>query len=101
MKRMLLALLTTLVACGPAGSPPGEESTMERRPINDVLASNAERLMAYEGIQGIAVGETPAGEPCLLIFATVPAAQLSEVVGDSLEGWPVRIESGDEIRPMH
>jgi hypothetical protein len=73
---------------------------MERRPIDEVLESNAERLMDYEGIQGIAIAETPEGEPCLLILATVPAAELADIVGDSLEGWPVRIDSGDEIRPL-
>ena len=35
------------------------------------------------------------------MLATVPAEELAGVVPDSLEGWPVRIDSGDEIRPLN
>ena len=73
----------------------------EDRSIDAVLERHAERLVAHEGVQGIYVGQNDAGDPCLVILATVPAEELSGVVPDSLEGWPVRIESGDEIRPMH
>ena len=69
--------------------------------IDETLARHAKRLIAIEGIQGIYVGATDAGDPCLVILATVPEEELADAVGDSLEGWPVKIESGDEIRPMN
>ena len=86
---------------GSAGNSPSPEAThVPNQSIDATLERHAERLMAHEGIQGIALSETEAGEPCLLILATVPAEELSGVVPDSLDGWPVRIQSGDEIRPM-
>lgn len=109
MSRMVLLVLL-LAACGRGDSgsadhpaPPSEEvpAVSESPSIDDVLARHSESLMAHDGIQGIYVGQTSAGDPCLVVMATVPADSLSGVVPDSLEGWPVRIESGDEIRPMH
>lgn len=100
-----------LAACGsggetgstqdPAGAPVPEDQTMPDTSIDAVLERHAEALLAHEGIQGIYVGQNEAGEPCLVVMATVAAEELEGVVPDSLEGWPVRIESGDEIRPMH
>ena len=55
----------------------------------------------YHGIQGVGIGQTADGQPCVLILATVPAEELAGAVPDSLEGWPVRIDSGDEIRPLN
>jgi len=101
MNRILLTLITFLVACGSGESPQPEEPAMDRRPISEVLASNAERLMAHEGIQGIYEGATEEGEPCLVIMALVPAEELEDVVSETLEGWPVRIETGDEIKPLN
>lgn len=101
--RRILFLSFILAACGagPAEDPAPEESSVsEQLSINATLERHAERLIAIEGIQGIAVGATDEGDPCLLILATVPAEELSGVLGDSLEGWPLRIESGDEIRPL-
>ena len=101
---VLLALL--IAGCGgaPSGDPPPESTeahVVKSDSIDETLARHAERLMAHEGIQGIYVGQSDEGRPCLVIMATVPAEALADVVPDSLEGWPVRIESGDEIRPMN
>lgn len=101
MKRIVvLVLLLSASACSSANDPVPEASPVQRDSIDATLERHAERLMAIDGIQGIAVGETEAGDPCLLILATVPADDLAGVVGDSLDGWPIRIESGDEIRPL-
>jgi len=106
VRTTLLALLGFLVACAPESprepAPESAEvSTVKSEDINATLDRHAEELMAHEGIQGIYVGLTDEGQPCLVILATVPAEDLAGVVPDSLEGWPVRIESGDEIRPMN
>ena len=74
---------------------------MKSESIDATLERHAQRLMALDGIQGIYVGINDAGDPCLVIMATVPAEELADAVPDSLEGWPVRIESGDEIRPLN
>lgn len=107
IRAMLFVLL--LAACGSGSesggsagdAPQPEVAHVPNQSIDITLERHAERLMAHDGIQGIAVGETEAGDPCLLILATVPAEELSGVVPDSLDGWPVRIQSGDEIHPMH
>jgi len=104
--RAMLVLAILLVACGGGTSDepipePAEAQTVKSDSINETLNRHAAELMAHEGIQGIYVGETEAGDPCLVIMATVPVEDLADVVPDSLEGWPVRIESGDEIRPMN
>jgi hypothetical protein len=101
----LLPMLALLVACG--SQPPSEDptpaqevQTVKSTDINETLARHSDELMAHDGIQGIYVGQNDAGDPCLVILATVAADELAGTVPDSLEGWPVRIESGDEIRPM-
>jgi hypothetical protein len=99
-------MVLLIAGCGgaPSGDPapePTEVEVVKSDSIDETLARHAEGLMAHEGIQGIYVGQTDEGKPCLVIMATVPADQLADVVPDSLEGWPVRIESGDEIRPLN
>ena len=106
MRELLLVLIGLLAACGSApSSEPAPESTeaevVKSENIDETLARHAQRLIAIDGVQGIYVGETEEGEPCLVIMATVAAEELKEAVGDTLEGWPVRIESGDEVRPMN
>jgi hypothetical protein len=102
---ILLAMLLAACASGPASEPapePAPEAApVQSESIDATLERHAERLLAIEGIQGIYVGATEDGDPCLVIMATVPAEDLADAVGDSLEGWPVKIESGDEIRPMN
>ena len=98
---ILIALMLAACASGPASEPAPEATPVQSESIDATLERHAERLLAIEGIQGIYVGATDEGDPCLVIMATVPAEQLADAVGDSLEGWPVKIESGDEIRPMN
>ena len=105
MRNTALMLMFLMAGCGsaPTGEPvpePVEAEVVKSESIDETLARHAERLMAHDGIQGIYVGQTDGGEPCLVIIATVPAEELADAVPDSLEGWPVRIESGDEIRPL-
>jgi hypothetical protein len=110
MRNLLVPMAALLLACGsqpssddaPGGNAPAaqEDQTVKSKDINETLARHSEELMAHEGIQGIYVGQNDAGDPCLVILATIPASELAGTVPDSLEGWPVRIESGDEIRPM-
>ena len=103
--KFLMLLVVLLTACGgstgddPAPRP--AEDAVRSESIDETLARHTERLMAIEGIQGVGEGRTDDGRPCVLILATVPAEQLAGAVPDTLEGWPVRIDSGDEIRPMH
>jgi len=99
----VILILVFLAACssGPASEPAPEAAPVQSESIDATLERHAERLLAIEGIQGVYVGATEDGDPCLVIMATVPAEELADAVGDSLEGWPVKIESGDEIRPMN
>ena len=98
---ILIAVLLAACASGPASEPTPEAFPVQSESIDATLERHAERLLAIDGIQGIYVGATDEGDPCLVIMATVPADELADAVGDSLEGWPVKIESGDEIRPMN
>lgn len=102
MRTLILFMILLIAGCAgsPSDQPAAEETAVKSESIDDTLTRHAERLIAIDGIQGIYVGQTDEGEPCLVIMATVPAAQLATSVPDSLEGWPVRIESGDEIRPL-
>ena len=105
MRASTMLVILLLAGCGGdfSGNPSpnqAEAEVVKSESIDETLERHAERLMAHDGIQGIYVGQTDAGEPCLVIMATVPAEALAELVPDSLEGWPVRIESGDEIRPL-
>ena len=78
MQWKLLLVILLLVGCGgdSSGDPSpnqAEAEVVKSESIDETLERHAERLMAHDGIQWIYVGQTDAGEPCLVIMATVPA----------------------------
>lgn len=99
--RYVVLVALCLAACGGQSVPEPEEAPLNRAPIEEVLERHTPRLLAIDGIQGTYIGQNDAGAPCLVILATVPAEELRGSVEEEIEGWPVRIESGDEIRPMN
>ena len=67
--------------------------------INKVMEAHAAELMAMPGVNGVAVGETEEGTPCILVLASNTEGVYPDIPV-MLEGHPVRIFESGEIRPM-
>jgi len=106
MTRRLCAAVVLLVAafaiggCRGGNAPPGGSETMPRRPMADVLAAHAPRLMALPGVVGTYEGATRAGAPCIRVMVVKATPALRDSIPSELEGWPVEIEESGEIRPL-
>ncbi|MDO8145303.1 MULTISPECIES: hypothetical protein [Isoptericola] len=60
--------------------------------VRDALAT-AEEWIGAE-IQGVAVGETAQGEPCVVVYAPDPESPAVRELPSSLNDIPVRVEAG-------
>lgn len=95
------AALTAMAACDAERPADTTRETMEpTRSIANVLDEHAPRLMALEGVAGVYEGALDDGKPCIVVMmkggTPVPRTDIPTV----LEGYPVRLEFGGEIRPM-
>jgi hypothetical protein len=69
--------------------------------LGQVIATHSERLMAIDGVTGLAVGLLPDGRtPCVKILVEKLTEQLETRLPATLEGHPVVIETSGEIRPL-
>ncbi|MPZ60308.1 MAG: hypothetical protein GEU93_03215 [Propionibacteriales bacterium] len=48
-----------------------------------------------DGVQGVAIGATESGEPCVVVYVLEPEAPAVQRLPDECEGLPVRVERGD------
>lgn len=74
---------------------------MQRKPIEQVLSSNQEMLLAITGVQGFYQGETEEGDECIVIMVDSLTEQNKTVFPDSLGGYPVKVEVTGEIKPLN
>ena len=73
---------------------------MSKQDIKSVMDARAPELMSIEGVTAVAIGETPAGIPCIKIYVTEKSDELTARLPDKLEGHPVIIEESGEFEPM-
>jgi hypothetical protein len=87
--------------CGESrtGSPGGDEMKPNRS-IVEVLNDHSQELMSVEGVVGIYAGLTGEGTPCLVVMAKEETPILKRTIPAKIEGYPVRMEYGGEIRPL-
>lgn len=71
-----------------------------RRSLSDVLKDNAGRLMKIEGVVGVYEGLLDNGEQCITVMVKSDRPGLKDEIPSAIEGYPVRLEIGGEIRPM-
>jgi hypothetical protein len=100
---------TLLTAAALLGTPscqdrrpaePVNETMPPTRPISEVLNEHAPRLMALEGVAGVYEGALPDGKPCVVVMLKSEHPVERKDIPATLEGYPVRLEFGGEIRPM-
>ena len=99
------ALLLFAISCSsPRQSPvrqAGDQESVARRDINDVLRDHDKELMAIPGVVGVAVGLLDDKQTlCLKILAEKKTKEIEKRIPKSIESYPVVIEETGIIRPM-
>jgi hypothetical protein len=79
---------------------PVKETMHPTRAIAEVLNEHAPALMALEGVAGVYEGALPDGKPCIVVMMKSEQPVVRKDIPVLLEGYPVRLEFGGEIRPM-
>jgi hypothetical protein len=75
-------------------------SEMNVRPIDKVLESHTAELMGIPGVVGVYQGALEDGTPCITVMVVASTPELEARLPKKLEGHPVVIEAGGEIRPL-
>ena len=98
MKTILLLLLSfVFIQCN---AQVKDTTNMQRKPIEEVLKSNQEMLLAIPGVQGFYQGEQENGDECIVIMVDSLSEKNKGEFPDSLEGYPVRVEETGKIKPL-
>lgn len=99
MKKFLLLIFIsfTITNCD---AQVKDSSDMKRKPIDQVFKENQEKLLAIQGVQGFYQGMLENGEDCIVIMIDKLTDEIQSKLPDSLEGYPVVIEAGGEIKPL-
>src|SRR5688572_24690642 len=84
---------------GGSGVREGEVSAPSR-PIEDVLAEHAPKLMALQGVTAVGQGALRDGTPCIQVFLLSRDPGLERRIPRRIEGYPVVIQVTGPIRAM-
>lgn len=95
---VMLALATVLAGCGTKEQKEGTD--MPQQDIMAVVDEHAPRLIAIDGVEGIAVGQLAGGEPCVRIYVRELTDGLLAQLPTTLGGHPVDIEESGEFKPL-
>jgi hypothetical protein len=93
------ALLLAIAACSPAGNSK-EGNIVPTEPASEVIARHAPELMAIPGVVGVYEGAAEDGSPVIGVLVLESHPEAAKKLPKTLEGYPVRVEKTDEIRPM-
>lgn len=77
-----------------------DSSNMQRKSIEQVLEDNRDPLLSTPGVQGFYQGQLESGEDCIVIMVLNVTPEIKSKFGDTLEGYPIVLEEGGEIRPL-
>lgn len=86
---LALVLVGGLVACS-RSTEPTQDDTSPMRPIEEVLETHKDSLMAVNGVEGVGQGSCD-GAPCIRIYAAKETPEVKDLP-DSLEGYAVDVE---------
>jgi len=94
----------TLLATGAIllllGCQTGAGSPAPKRDINKVLAANTDKLMFMPSVVGVYVGLMPDQKTqCIKVMLNRNNPETIKQIPASLEGHPVRVEVGGDIKP--
>ncbi|MGE0481026.1 MAG: hypothetical protein AB7Q17_11195 [Phycisphaerae bacterium] len=65
--------------------------------LADVRARHDARLMALEGVVGVADGETDDGRACIKVYVASGAPSIRSAIPRQLDGYPVVVEATGEF----
>ena len=99
MKIILIFLILTLTSIQCNGQEK-DSTRMQKKPIDQVIKDRQEMLMAIPGVQGFYQGQTENGGDCIVIMIDSLTEVNRDKLPDSLDGYPVRIEAGGEVKPL-
>jgi len=97
---LLHVSLPALSGCGNGGGADYTGKDQPLKPLDEVLDGHASRLMKIDGVVGVYAGALPDGAPCLVIMLRDDGPEKRGELPGELEGYPVRLEVGGEIRPL-
>jgi hypothetical protein len=71
---------------------------MNRLAIEDVIGSVEQEWLNWPGVEGVAVGVTETGEPCIVVYTSKHFAVTR--IPEWVEGFPVRVERSGQFNPL-
>jgi hypothetical protein len=99
MKKFLLLIFISFAITN-CDAQVKDSSDMKRKPIDKVFKENQEKLLAIPGVQGYYQSLLEDGNDCIVIMIDKLTDENRSKLPDSLEGYPVVIEAGGEIKPL-
>lgn len=66
--------------------------------IEQALAAHTDTWMEIDGVEGTGIGLCD-DSPCIKIFVSRPPAELKDVLPDSVDGHPIRLEPTGRFEP--
>jgi len=95
-----LSIIALFCICCVVGVRGGQgENLMARKPIEEVLKDQTEKLMSIPGVVGMAQGLCN-NKPCIKVYVIKKTSELGQKIPDSLGGYPVSVEEAGEIRAL-
>jgi hypothetical protein len=99
MKTILFLIITfNFIQCH---SQIKDSTEMQKKPIEQVLKDNQEKLLSIPGVQGFYQGKSAKGEDRIVIMVDSLSEKNKDKFPDSLEGYPVMIEETGLIKPLN
>ena len=89
-----------LSGCEQDGGTTKTGTEMNLRPIEKVLEAHTAELMAIPGVVGVYQGALEDGTSCITVMVVESTPELEARIPKKIEGHPVVIEAGGEIRPL-
>jgi hypothetical protein len=75
------------------------KNEMASKTIQQVLKEHTNELMSIPGVVGTAQGLCD-GQPCIKVLVIKKTSEIEEKIPETLEGYPVEIESTGEIKAL-
>ncbi len=75
------------------------ENTVASQTVEQVLKAHTNELMSISGVVGTAQGLCD-GQPCIKVLVIKKTSEIEEKIPETLDGYPVEIESTGEIKAL-
>jgi hypothetical protein len=105
IKKVVLGMTLTVLVAGvmtctnqKADTSEGKY-TMASQSIQQVLKKHTHKLMSIPGVVGTAQGLCDS-QPCIKVLVIQQTPEIEEKIPETLEGYPVEIESTSEIKAL-